>query len=138
MMVYLAGRWSRRAELAAIASRFERAGVAVTARWLTAENHRLNDASASQAFNASLAAEDLQDVLAADALILFTDGMAGARGGCHVEFGAALAAGLALAVVGPRTNVFTWMHAVQQFDSSEDALAWLLAEPGPCDGGCRG
>lgn len=122
MKVYLAASYSRREELASYAADVESRGMVVTSRWLLGPNHRkLGDAgtlsehaewlverdfdsTVGRRVGALCAQQDVEDVLAADALVLFTGG---GRGGRHVEFGVALGAGKRLFVVGAgRENVF--------------------------------
>lgn len=71
------------------------------------------------------ALEDIQDILDADALILFTGTTEVVRGGMYVEFGAAMATDMDLIVIGPRTNVFTHLKGVKQYDTWEDFLETL-------------
>lgn len=65
------------------------------------------------------AEEDLQDVLACDVLIAFTETprSVASRGGRHVELGIAIGAGKTTVVCGPAENVFCWLPQVAHFDS---------------------
>jgi hypothetical protein len=57
--------------------------------------------------------------MAAEVVVAFTEGPGDvegrARGGRHVELGAALAAGKRVCVVGHRENVFCWLPIVEYF-----------------------
>ena len=71
---YLAGRFSRKDELAGYANQIVTAGERVNARWLTGAHdasteRELTDEELSRAF----AMEDLEDIDDADAFILFTE-----------------------------------------------------------------
>jgi hypothetical protein len=110
--VYLAAQFARRDELAVYAAKLRSAGWEVTSSWLDQttpldgkmSNHLRQD-------NYRFASRDWEDVRKADHLVLFTeDPLVGVpRGARHVEFGMALASGKAVAIVGPRENVFHWL-----------------------------
>ncbi len=112
MKIYLASRYSRREELCGYRTALESAGHTITSRWLNG-NHQIDDkglsTEAADGERTRFAVEDWEDLMAADCCISFTEtprSMTSSRGGRHVEFGAALAAGLGCVVVGPRENVF--------------------------------
>jgi hypothetical protein len=113
--IYLASRYSRRAELVAYMAALEALGHTVTSRWLR-EDHEL-PIGAEPAAGVRFAREDYEDLTTADLCISFTEepGKAGGRnrGGRHVEFGIALGRGLLLVVVGARENVFHYMPRVR-------------------------
>lgn len=113
--LYLAGRWSRREEIERYAVHLRGIGVEVTSRWLTDPMHRITEpeGEGALAFNSELAMHDWEDVHRADALVYFSPG--GQRGGCHVEFGIALALRRRVFLVGDREHVFTWMESVERF-----------------------
>jgi hypothetical protein len=128
--VYLAARYSRREELRRYAEAIESAGGMVTAGWLYSDNE-LADLAADPAATAASARRDLADVLRADLCISFTEEPRSSRpgrGGRHVEFGAALAQGLRLAVVGPEEHLFHGLPEVARFESWGDAFATLWPE----------
>lgn len=126
-LVYMAARWSRRAEVEGYAANLRSAGHGVTSRWLTDPQHRMEmvDGTDVQAFNAELAMHDVIDVAAADVLVYFSPG--GTRGGCHVEFGMALALGKPIYLVGEREHVFTWLPAIECFDTWADLFDGAFA-----------
>lgn len=149
MRIYLAARYSRREELCAYRSALEVMGHTVTSRWLNG-THQINDTGApigdhgesliesdgssdvraAADLRLKFAQEDVADVVAADAVISFTERprSTGNRGGRHVEFGIALALGKRLIVVGHRENLFHWMSSVEFFESLESLLAALRKE----------
>jgi len=71
----------------------------------------------------NFAIEDVRDVQAAEIVISFTEPprSTASRGGRHVEFGYALAAGKRVWVVGYRENVFHWLANVEFFECWETA-----------------
>lgn len=112
MRFYLASRYSRRLELEAIAAALRAAGHIVTSTWH--DGHlETGPTSANTPENETIwASEDMLDLLAAEAIIAFTERPDGdvpgrSRGGRHVEYGIAL--GLkkhTTIVVGPIENIF--------------------------------
>lgn len=103
MKVYLSARYARREELQGYRDDLAELGIYCTSRWLDGEGLDMSE-------NAT---KDIDDVLAADVLVAFSDEPAefsphpfAARGGRHVEFGIAIGAGLPVLIVGPRENVF--------------------------------
>lgn len=125
LRVYLAGRYSRRVELAGYADELRSYGLEITSRWLLgnhqAENDELHRGAAAERF----AAEDVADLDAADVLLAFTEPprSSSSRGGRHVEFGYALAQGKPILVVGPREHVFCCL--VDQVADFAQAVPWL-------------
>lgn len=127
MKVYLAARYSRREELCRYAFDLERIGYEITSRWLQG-NHQIDDAGlsaeAATEERTRFATEDWDDLMAADICISFTEEprSSNSRGGRHVEFGAALAAGKHCLVIGPRENVFHCLPNVNVFRYWDDFL----------------
>lgn len=116
MRCYIAGRFSRREELLAAADRiYYRLGWEVKARWLTDPFHRIGGSPEDCAFNAELARHDRDDLIAADMVIYFSPG--GTRGGCHVEFGMALALDKSIHWIGPREHVFSFLPEVAHHET---------------------
>jgi hypothetical protein len=112
--IYLAGPFSARAELNEQAARLIADGHVITSRWLDGDGGHAADGTPEQMD--AWAAEDLVDVVSADMLVLWNGSPTGrGRGGRHVEFGAALAWGKDLVVVGPRRNAFEFLAAVRHF-----------------------
>lgn len=138
MSIYLAARFSRRAELRGYAHQLEVAGVGeVRARWLV-EDHEWDGAEDQLALAERLAADDLADLRTADLVVVFTEVPSPGgrnRGGRHVEYGVALElwrrGECRLVVVGPAENVFH-SHA-PRFTSFADVLRQLVAELDPSE-----
>jgi hypothetical protein len=147
MKIYLASRYSRRAELCIWRHQLEDIGHTVTSRWLNG-SHQISDAglpigdhgeklvegdggSESEEANrlrAHFVIEDCADVAAADIVISFTEpprSALGNRGGRHVEFGMAVALRKRLIVVGYRENLFHWLPEVEFFEDWQSALGAL-------------
>lgn len=135
MIIYLAARYSRREELAGYARELESLGHTVTSRWLSGD-HTIDDVEdgdsgvinpEKDARRAQYALEDIEDVLAADTIISFTEEprTTWTRGGRHVEYGIALAMGLRTMFVGPRENIFHWAEGAEFFPTWQELLKVL-------------
>lgn len=142
MRIYLAAKYSRRAELIGYARRLAKIGHEVKARWLS-EDHDLPPGG-DPATGLRFAEDDIEDCSLADCVISFTEEPGNPRagrnrGGRHVEFGIALSLrrfsgfegdGPRLIVVGWRENVFHYAPEVEYFKSFDAALKALRgAEP---------
>jgi len=131
--LYIAGRFTRREELAGYADRLRQAGHEITSRWLSG-HHDIPPSLPEEVrrdLKRQYACEDLADVFEADILVAFTEppGVPNdSRGGRHVEFGVALAAGARLVLIGPRENIFHWLKNVEQYDDFEAYLQALSEE----------
>jgi hypothetical protein len=125
--VYFAARYSRRDELNGYRAELEALGLDVTSRWLATEP-RERFAYSEDDWR-ELGAVDQEDVLAADALVCFTEGQGdGGSGGRHVELGMALALGRRVIVVGRREHIFHHLPEVEFVESWPEALRlWLRA-----------
>lgn len=107
MKFYIAGRWQNQERY-----KFERQflidrGHQVTSRWLDAERDPDPTPEFFEKHGAKRASQDLEDVDAADALILDMAGGMGRRAGMMVEFGYALAKDKKIILIGERPCVFT-------------------------------
>ena len=130
MQIYLAARYSRREELLAYRDQLEDMGHTVTSRWLNGTHQYSNDAHLIELAQ-GFATEDIEDLLAADICISFTEPpreISNSRGGRHVEFGYALAQGMDCYVVGYRENVFHYLAAVKFFETWEDCVAVIRVD----------
>lgn len=132
--IYMAGRYGRREELKGYAARLKGLGCTVTSRWLDG-GYELDDNAPDPALAARWAAEDLDDLHAADWLIAFTESpgpvQGRGRGGRHFEMGYALGMSMRVFVVGHRENVFCHLPEVEHFndfDGFRDFLVSVLAE----------
>src|SRR5713226_6452736 len=113
MRIYIAARYSRRAEMAAQAGILRAAGHEVTSRWLVEHNVEWTGGHDPQWEEISLG--DIEDIDSAEVVISFTHprGTPVTGGGRHVEFGYAYAKGKKLIIVGPRENVFHHLPGVE-------------------------
>ncbi|MGA7887640.1 MAG: hypothetical protein WCA44_18045 [Acidobacteriaceae bacterium] len=123
--VYLAGRYSRRNELCALAIDLTRAGFRVTSRWLGEDkplDTKLGDDS--PAFYLATAHIDIEDICRADTLLFFAeDPHTGTpRGGRHVEFGFALGLGKRVVVIGGHENIFHYLPHVLHYACLADFI----------------
>lgn len=120
--VYLSARFEDGAVLRTVRDDLVRAGCRVTSRWLDTESSTPATALAHEADAATrlaaIACQDIEDIRAADVVVVFNPREAGevGRGGRHVETGYALALGKVVVIVGVRTNVFHWMPHVTVVD----------------------
>ena len=134
MKIYLASRYGRRLELAGYADTIRRHGHEVTSRWLSG-SHGVSDNALTHADAERFAGEDLDDILAADAIVCFTEApgpTAGrGRGGRYFEMGFAHGVGKRVVVIGPLENVFCHIEAVTRYDTFEDFLFFEINVPLP-------
>lgn len=149
MRWYLAGRMSREKDLAAVAAALREQGHTVTSRWLNG-GHKFEDSEfgqanfvlASHAARAlapmdayetlkrgrAIAFDDLLDLQEAEAVAYFSSGGRSdepaypGRGGCHVEFGLALAWRKRLVLVGPAESIFHFLPSVQHVPDAAGLL----------------
>ena len=126
--VYLAARFTRKAEMRQYAEDLDELGIGVTSRWVHAGAHEWTgtpDDAIPAGAQLGFAQDDLDDIDAADMLVIFTD-QQGTRGGMWVELGYALGQGMPVLVVGPLANIFCAV-ADYRVDTWADALAFLAA-----------
>jgi hypothetical protein len=110
MKIYLAARFERQAEMRDVARLLRAYGYVVTSRWLEVDGLRVGTDEAP-----FYAAQDVEDVAAAEVLILFTEPERVSRGGKDVEMGLAFGLGRTVYVCGPRVNIFHYLPAVRWF-----------------------
>lgn len=127
--IYLAASWSRKLELQKIALELRLKKFEVTSRWL----HK-------DAAPASAARMDVEDVIACDTLIRFSDPVvvAGrapdtvpfniATGARHFEFGYAYALKKRTIVIGGHQNIFDSLPRVEHFSSMEELWKTLMTD----------
>lgn len=131
LKIYLAARYSRREELCIYRAELQALGHTVTSRWLNGD-HQVDDkglsAQAHESERVRFATEDWDDLMAADCCISFTEipRSERTRGGRHVEFGGAMAAGKRCIVIGPRENVFHCLPSVEYFQDWD----WFMSQGG--------
>lgn len=133
LKVYLAAPFRRKDEIKDYATELRALGITVTSSWLeepykpTIEVHEI---PADQ--NRRYAMQDVNDVVAAHILVLFTDPTKTIfRAGRHVEFGIALGIGRSrpfpIFVVGEEyENIFHHMPQVYHFTTWEEARTRLV------------
>lgn len=150
MVLYFAARYGRREELVGYKEKLEKTGIyTVNSRWLSGTHElgpdmlpKITRAMAQDSGKSltdtrvevrdRMLQTDLQDVMAADGLVCFSEDTNSpyGRGGRHVEFGIALGYNLTaqqrgryyhkrLIVVGPHENLFHYQHDVLQFPDWE-------------------
>lgn len=122
---YLAGRFSRKDDLAGKAAAIVRHGGRVNARWLTGAHDATSEQVLTHEDLRRFAREDIDDVVDSNTFILFTEtpDVGYMSGGRMVEFGIALNdICFQTVIVGPYENIFTRL-ADRQFDTWEAFLA---------------
>jgi hypothetical protein len=102
-------------------------GHTVTSRWILGDHEiRADGQSDADEWAVRFAEEDWLDLISAEVVISFTEepgkAVGRARGGRHVEFGAALALSKRNIVVGYRENVFHYLRGVEFYPTWEAAL----------------
>lgn len=123
MKIYTAARYARREEILEYAKVLSQAGHIVTARWV-------NGDEVGKTLE-QVAVMDLDDVRAADMVLVFTDpkGSAQTGGGRHTELGLGYALGKKVWLVGEWEQVFHSLPGVQRFDNLDQVLGALKALP---------
>ncbi len=145
MNIYLAARYTRRVELCGYRTDLRDRGISVPARWLNGGHQLGNDGMPlteegerrfedghpdADHLRCKFAQEDLEDVLAADMLIAFTEPprSVNSRGGRMVELGIAIGTRKRIAVVGPRENVFCWLPGIWHYRTWPELLSVIGTE----------
>lgn len=130
--VYLAGRYATHPEMQTRRDDLNQLGYYVTSRWINGGHEWVGvpDEEMPVELGRRFAQEDLLDMNAADIVICFTEEPRTKMGwgGRHVEFGWAVARGKAVAVVGPRENVFYCLGGIAHFDTWQECLDWLMVK----------
>jgi len=128
--VYFAARFARREELQGYRADLEALGLEVTSRWL--ETQPRERSMYSDEDWRELGLVDQEDVLAADALVCFTEASGeGGNGGRHVELGMALALGRRVIVVGRREHIFHHLPEVELVEGWPEAMRVLAQSLDP-------
>ena len=120
MRIYIAGCFESRPRLAAMRVEVEKLGHKVTSSWLDEPDQVGPVCLYSPGKGLAYAQRDYREILESELLLLDTLDT-NERGGREVEFGIAVAFGLAVWVVGPYRNVFHYF-AEEQASSWEEAL----------------
>lgn len=129
--LYLSAQFEDAHVLREARARLTALGYTVTSRWLDAGTSvpataRTDDAGAGARL-AAIAAQDLDDIRAADIVVVYNppEACAVGRGGRHVETGFALALDRPIVVVGARGNVFHWLPVITLVRDWTELEAWL-------------
>lgn len=128
MNLYLAARYSRRAEVDALADRLTALGYGIVSTWhsqaLEALDARImeDDYADVARLHASV---DLANIAHADTVLLLTDAGLPTRGGRHFECGVAYARGIPLVCVGQPEHIFHRLPGVALWPSVE---TWLTSQ----------
>lgn len=122
MKLYLAARFGRQAELRRYRTILEHAGHEVTSSWLDSKKMVTKPGDCR-----IWAEDDLRDLIEAEGIILWSENpkRGWLRGGRHTEFGYALNAGLKCFVIGPRENIFHYLHDVHMFSNLQDCIKYM-------------
>ena len=128
MKIYLAAAFARKNEIAEKSQELENLGIKVTSTWPweeAAPNSHLHDVS--NEYLVRNGRKDLREIIASDAVILFTQSPLTpfCRGGRMHEAGFAMGLGKTLIVCGPRENIFHYLPEVRQFNTWEELKATL-------------
>lgn len=123
--IYLAARYSRRDEMRIVANELDRKGFEVTSRWLYEDaslNSKLGDHSSE--FYRQTAQIDIEDITDADTIVFFAEDphVGVPRGGRHVEFGYAYAAGKRMVVIGEPENIFHYLTDVYVYPTIREFI----------------
>jgi nucleoside 2-deoxyribosyltransferase len=129
MKVYLAAPYSRKDQISEYAAELRAGGITVTSSWLT-EPHKPDTQfqELPPEVHRDYALQDVKDVQAAEALVLFTDPTKKIfRAGRHVEFGIAVQRGIPILVVGKEyENIFHYLPKVLHLDTWADVRDLLI------------
>lgn len=121
LKVYLASPYGQRGDMARVARELkERFGFVLTSRWVW------NGEETPEHPAEYWAAVDLDDLLAADILIIFPDAETGR--GHHIEFGYALGTGKRIIVIGQRPSIFYHLPELEWFPDIESFYAEIADE----------
>lgn len=133
MKIYLASNYTRRLEMVERGRELEAAGHTITSSWIDGHHdvpgREIDNGVSYTAEDQEIrgwALEDVADLNKADCIIHFTGESGRARGGRHTEFGMALSVGKRCIVVGPRENVFHYLHVVEHYPHWEAARETLI------------
>lgn len=128
--VYVASSVDNQNHAIRVALRLVRAGLTVTSRWLdinfsSDSNRNPWESSTSRERNEEWGQRDIEDMTAADTLVLLAN-VSSSSGGYHCELGYFLGKGGNVLVVGDRRNVFYWTSRVQYLPDDSSLLEFLM------------
>jgi hypothetical protein len=120
LKIYLASNYQSHPRMMEVRDILYKNGHKVTSRWIDG-NHEVT--SLDHCESRKFAEEDLEDLKNSNLCIWFSvEQSRRNRGGRHVEFGAALAWGIQIFVVGKKENVFHYLEEVRHFSSLDEIL----------------
>jgi hypothetical protein len=129
--VYLAAPLTSQLEALIFAMALQDAGFIVTSRWIKtnfAQKPSPGEWESWKAFEEKWGEMDLEDVRAADTLVILCD-KPSTSGGYHVELGCFLGAGKTnIVAVGGRPNVFFWTSTVRWTLGTGGLIPWLQSQ----------
>lgn len=131
MKLYLAGPYGDRLRLKEKADQLSTLGFEITSRWV----HGDHDLGRSTEDFRNYAEEDWQDIINADALILFIPQQPdraflepySTTGGHHVELGIALDSGKEILLIGQPANIFHLLPRIHTFEHWNNDVITTLA-----------
>ena len=121
--VYMAAGFARKNEIAEKSQELENLGIKVTSTWPweeAAPNSTMDEVGPD--YLTKNARKDLEEIIRADTLILFTHDplIPFCRGGRMHEAGFAQGLGKTLMICGPRENIFHYLPEINQFNTWEE------------------
>jgi hypothetical protein len=124
--IYLASRYYRHPQMREYRAALAAIGHEVTSHWIDVGGDGLTAAALGPNPDAGIphAERDLEDIRAADAVMVFT-GQPSTTGGMHVELGYALGLGRRAILVGPRENVFHCLPGIEWYPDWDALMARL-------------
>jgi nucleoside 2-deoxyribosyltransferase len=130
LSIYLAAPYGRKHDMQKYAEELKEIGIVCTSSWL-AEPHSpaIEMHELSHEEHQTYAQNDVLDVMAADAMVFFTDPTKTiTRAGRHVEFGIAIARCMVVYVIGEPENIFHHLANVYHFATWEEVKHQLLLD----------
>jgi len=126
MQVYLASKYHEHPRMREFRTILQEHGIDVTSRWIEGE-HEAKEGRDDHDLHAQFAREDLEDIDAADAVVMYQpkDIHGQGRGGRHVEFGYAFARAIPIIIIGDRENVFNYLEGVDVVSDIMAAITLL-------------
>lgn len=129
--IYLAASINNRQEATRIALLLSDLGLEVTSRWLRLDFSSKPDKNVERYkwidFEASWGRMDLEDVMAADTLVILSN-IPSSTGGYHAELGIFLGKEREnILVVGGRPNVFYWTESIRVMRDTEKLVSFLTS-----------
>lgn len=130
MKIYVSARYPRREDAEELARMLVQDGHFITSRWVWRDQPSDYEECTHTEIG-EFAMEDIADVIDAEIFVAISEESDSpfGRGGRHVEFGFALARGIALAVIGPMENIFHYMSHVKHYESNDEFVKAVSEMP---------